>query len=353
MVLNEHSKDDAYQLSPAAGAMPMSRHPEHHPLRRRDVLRAGLGGAALIGLNGCLPPLFDDRGRSAAVAILRAGYDTGLLAAIEAGFDLVPPPDVAGKRVLLKPNLVDLPRENKPICTHPEVIVAAAEAFRRRGAAEVLVADGPALQRDAWQIVDALGLTQRLTEHGLPFIDLNSDALVRVNNAGTAIGLPALYYSRTALLADVLVSIPKMKTHHWLGVSLGMKNLFGLVSSLAYGWPRNIFHLRDPNTAVLDFNRTRPADYCMIDGITGLEGDGPVRGTPIHPGVIVMSDSLTAADATAARVMGIAPERVTHLRMAAGALGPIGEGSIEQRGESIAATRMPFQAPPNQAGLVV
>jgi uncharacterized protein (DUF362 family) len=304
-------------------------------------------------LPGCVADLISDKGMTAATAIMRAGYDNYLIDMIEVGFQLVPPPVVAGKRVLLKINLVDLPRENKPIVTNPAMVIAAAEAFRRRGAAEVMVGDGPALQRDAWQIVDAVGLTQLLSQDSLSFVDLNTAEIVPQTNAGGYTGLDMLYFSRAVFEADVVVSMPKMKTHHWAGASLSMKNLFGTLSSVAYGWPRNIFHLRNPHHAVMDFNLTHTADYAIVDGITGLEGDGPVRGTPIDVGVIVMGSNLPAVDATASRIMGLIPERIDYLRMAAGVLGPIGESSIEQRGQSITDVRRPFQLLPHQALLLV
>ncbi len=322
-------------------------------MNRRQFLQSVAGAGAALTLPGCIGSPFSDNGMTASVAILRGGYDNDLVNVIEAGMQLVPPPDVSGKRVLLKPNLVDLPRENKPVTTHPAVIIAAAEAFRRRGAAEVIVGDGPALQRDAWQIVDAIGLAPLITEHSLPFFDLNTQELVRQPNAGRNTGLDSLYYSRLAWEADVLVSMPKMKTHHWAGVSLSMKNLFGTVSSVAYGWPRNIFHLRNLNNGVMDFNLTRPADYAIVDGVVGMEGDGPVRGTPIDVGVLVMGQNLCAVDASAARVMGVHPARVAYLRSAAGIIGPIGESSIQQRGETIESVRTVFQFIPIQAQLIV
>jgi len=326
---------------------------ESQDLNRRDFLRTAAGAGAAMVLPGCWLSPVGDHGLTAAAAILRAAYDQSLAKVIETGFDLVPPPDVRGKRVLLKPNLVDLPREGKPVLTNPAVIVAAAEAFRRRGAAEVIVADGPALQRDAWQIVDAAGLTPLLAEHGLEFIDLNHADVRVVPNGGNLTGLETLYCSVPVLEADVVVSIPKMKVHHWAGVTLSMKNMFGTLPGQVYGWPRNFFHLRNFNDSVLDFNLTTPPDYAIIDGIVGLEGDGPIRGTPIEVGVIIMGVNAPAVDATAARVMGIRPENVEHLRRAAGWLGPIGESSIEQRGETIASVRRPFQLLAHQSALAM
>lgn len=319
---------------------------------RRELLKATAVAGTGLTLGGCLQPI-SDGGMTAATAILRSGYDDRLLNAIETGFDLVPPPDVAGKHVLLKINLVDLPRDNRPIVTDPAVVIAAAQAFRRRGATEVVIADGPALQRDAWQIVDAIGLTSLLREHDLDFIDLNTADMTPQPNAGGRTGIETLYYAAPAWHADVLVSMPKMKTHHWLGASLAMKNLFGMLSGVAYGMPRNAFHLRGPHKAVVDFNLTRPADYAIVDGIVGLEGDGPVRGTSVNVGVLIMGDNAAAVDATATRVMGIRSESISYLRQAAGQVGPILETGIEQRGESIAAVQRAFQLLQHQSLLVI
>jgi len=328
-------------------------HNECTSLNRRQFFKAAAATGAALALPGCLGPTYNDQGLSAATAILRAGYDSNLMSVIEAGFELVPPPDVTGKRVLLKANLVDLPRDNKPITTNPALLIAAAEAFRRRGAAEVLIGDGPALQRDGWQIVDAIGLTPLLRDHALPFIDLNTVEVTRQVNAGRALGVDHLYFSRAVWETDVLVSVPKMKTHHWAGVSLSMKNMFGALSGVAYGWPRNFFHAHDLNNAVLDFNMTRSPDYAIVDGVVGLEGDGPVRGTPIDVGVVVMGANPASVDATSARIMGLDPVRITYLQRAAGVLGPIGENDIEQRGETIASVRTPFKVVALQAGLSV
>ncbi len=328
----------------------MSRRRNPEEVSRRDFCRGALAAGAGLALVGCAP-LVDDGGQTASVAILRGAYDADLVGVIRAGFDLAPPPPVAGRRVLLKPNLVDLPREGRPATTHPAVVLAAVEAFRALGAAEVIVGDGPALQRDGWEIADAIGLSPLLADAGVQFVDLNHDELVRVENLGGNLGLEQLYYSRSVVTADVIVSMPKMKVHHWLGVSLSMKNMFGTLSSLAYGWPRNMFHIRGPHNAILDFNLTRPADYAIVDGIVGMEGDGPIHGTAVDVGVLVMGANSAAVDATSARIMGLRPESIEYLRRAAGLIGPVGEAAIAQLGEPIAAVQRPFQLLAHQSAL--
>ncbi len=330
----------------------MSRD-DRHPVTRRDVLKASAGAAAALTVGGCVIPLANDRGLRGEAAILRADYGDGLVSAIESGFALIPPPDVSGKRVVLKPNLVDLPREGRPATTNPAVIVAVAEALRRRGAAEIIVGDGPALQRDAWQIADAIGLTPLIRQNNLKFVDLNLAEMTRVPNRGGGMPYDTFYFSKVAVEADVFISVAKLKTHHWAGASLTMKNMFGVASCAAYGWPRNIFHLKGLHPAVLDFNLSRPIDYAVIDGVVGMEGDGPVRGTPIDVGVVIMGSNPAAVDATGARVMGLTPERIDHMRQAAGIVGPILESSIEQRGETIASVRQRFAVMPNQAGIIL
>jgi uncharacterized protein (DUF362 family) len=126
-----------------------------------------------------------------------------------------------------------------------------------------------------------------------------------------------------------------------------------MLSGVAHGTPRNQFHLKDLHKSVIDFMHTVRADYAIVDGIVGLEGDGPIRGTPIDVGVLVMGGNLPAVDATAARVMNVRPESIDYMRMAAGVFGPILEPNIEQRGESIAAARRPFQLLSHQGGLVL
>jgi uncharacterized protein (DUF362 family) len=141
---------------------------------------------------------------------------------------------------------------------------------------------------------------------------------------------------------DWIVSVAKMKTHHWAGVTLSMKNLFGVMPGSYYGWPKNILHHAGIEGSIVDINAAVKPQLAIVDGIIGMEGDGPIMGTPKEAGVLVMGRNLPAVDATCARIMGINPRRIPYLEMAAGRLGPIREANIRQLGESIAAVRTPF-----------
>jgi uncharacterized protein (DUF362 family) len=122
-----------------------------------------------------------------------------------------------------------------------------------------------------------------------------------------------LWLPRTVLESDFLVSMPKIKTHHWSGVTLSMKNIFGVVPGARYGWPKNILHWRGIQESILDLCATVPIHFVIADGIVAMEGNGPLNGTPRPLGKIVLADDPVAADATCARLMGFEPERIGHI----------------------------------------
>jgi uncharacterized protein (DUF362 family) len=136
--------------------------------------------------------------------------------------------------------------------------------------------------------------------------------------------------------------MPKMKTHHWVGVTLSLKNMFGIVPGRCYGWPKNILHWAGIAPAILDLASTVRPDFAIVDGIVGMEGNGPIQGTAKAAGVLVLGDDPVAVDSTCARVMGLAPERIGYLRQASALLGHLAEDKIQQLGETIQSVRTPF-----------
>jgi uncharacterized protein (DUF362 family) len=122
-----------------------------------------------------------------------------------------------------------------------------------------------------------------------------------------------------------------------------MKNLFGVMPGIIYGWPKNVLHWEGIAESILDINATvRPA-LTIVDAIVGMEGDGPIMGTPKSVGGLMLGRSLPAVDATAVRAMGLNPYGVEYLTAASGRLGPIHPWNITQRGEPIDAIRTQFR----------
>jgi uncharacterized protein (DUF362 family) len=254
---------------------------------------------------------------------------------------------LAGKRVVLKPNIVEFHRD-KVINTHPSVVAAVIELCRRENAAEVLVAEGPGHWRNADYLVEESGLGDVLRHYGVKFVDLNHDEPVKSPNLGRLTGLEYLYLSRTVASADVLISIPKLKTHHWAGATLSLKNLFGTLPGTCYGWPKNELHWRGIDNSIVDIALTRPPDLQIVDGIMGMEGDGPLNGTAKHLGAVIMGSDPVAVDATCCRLMKLDPERIRYLVLGQHKrLGLIKAGEIQQIGESIASLGRPFETVPH------
>jgi uncharacterized protein (DUF362 family) len=317
------------------------------PLRRRPWKERVVGGlrGLVVDAVGRLRPA----PAHAAVDIAPvADYNADLAGTLQRQFEAfrgrVP---LAGKRVILKPNLVEFHRD-KVINTHPHVVAAAIELCRREGAAEILVAEGPGHWRNVEYLVTASGLGDVLRHYQVPFIDLNQEEPVKCVNLGRLTGLDYLYLAQTIVSADLVISLAKLKTHHWAGATLSLKNLFGTLPGTCYGWPKNELHWRGIDNSIVDIALTRPPDLAIVDGVVAMEGDGPLNGTAKPLGALVMGCDPVAVDATCCRLMRLNPQRMGYLVLGARKrLGVLGEEAIVQIGERIDALAQPFETVPH------
>ena len=191
------------------------------------------------------------------MAILRCDSYETCHHIVEDGLRLLAPA-VRGKRVLLKPNLVEY-SPKAMINTHPRVIAAAADSLFRLGASDVIVADGPGHVRDSEMLIEESGLKQNLAEIGRArFVDLNFDAVHSVRPRGGFTSFKELWLPETVLAADIVISMPKIKTHHWAGVTLSLKNLFGCIPGNVYGWPKNVLHWEGIDNSIAELAATIP-----------------------------------------------------------------------------------------------
>jgi len=301
-------------------------------VRRRDFLKGAAAlanGAALPGLAGGPP---QTRPAPCPVTLLAVpDYRRDMekeIAAVMADDGLV----LKGKKVLLKPNFVEAHPE-RPINTHPSVIASVAHACLRLGAAEVTVGEASGHRRDPWFSV--LNPTLRaVLDRRVRTVDMNHGDAVAVPNRGRRSGLPQFYLARAVAEADALISLPKMKTHHWMGVTLCLKNLFGTLPGIYYGWPKNLLHFRGIENSILDLAQTVKVHYNVIDGVVGMEGDGPIMGRARPVGALLLSPFSLAADATASRLMGFDPRRILYLIQAGGFLPGLKAEDVAVRGEN-------------------
>ncbi len=251
------------------------------------------------------------------------------------------PATVKDKRVLLKPNLVEPTRSSPHMTTHPAMIQAAAEVFRGWGA-KVSVGEGPGHVRDTEQALVESGVFEALAEAKLGFEDLNYQEVRESPNRGRASRLKSFYFPRAVLEADLIVSMPKMKTHHWMGMTGAMKNFYGVIPGIKYGWPKNVLHFHGIPETVYDINASIPRAIAIVDGIDCMEGDGPILGTLKKMGLVLVGTNVAAVDATLTRLMEIIPEEIPYLAKAGGRLGPIRDSQIVQRGEKWQPLAQPF-----------
>ncbi|HXA50009.1 MAG TPA: DUF362 domain-containing protein [Candidatus Acidoferrum sp.] len=313
----------------------------HTNVTRREWLAAA-GTVAAASLIGCGTTAEQRPITPSRVSIVKApAYDQTVydvmrrLVAEHAG-------DVRGRNVVLKPNLVEF-EPGSSINTHPILVHAAFEAFHALGAASVRIAEGPGHRRNTLDLADAAGYFKIVPGFEDRFTDLNLDEVTRVHPARQFSRIKKLYLPNTALGADLLVSMAKMKTHHWVGATLSMKNLFGVVPSGIYGWPKNVLHWAGIDESIADLHFAFPRHMAIVDGIVGMEGNGPIQGKPKPVGVLVVGRDPVAVDSTCCRIMKIDPSRIQYLRLAAGGEGSIPEQNIQQIAESVASVATPFE----------
>jgi uncharacterized protein (DUF362 family) len=310
------------------------------PNRREFLAVAGASVfAGYAGFMGATPTRRAEQ-KSSPVSVIKAkSYSDDLVSRILEGVKQCGL-DVRGQRVLLKPNLVEFDPKTC-INTDVSVVAAALEAFRSLGAAEVNIGEGPGHRRDTYSIAEMTRYRSEVPKFDALFTDLNRDDVSPIQGFADR---GEIYLPNTALRADLIVSLAKMKTHHWAGATLSMKNFFGLVPGSVYGWPKNELHQVGIDESIVELNRIFRRTFAIVDGIVGMEGNGPIQGTPKQVGVLVMGSNLPAVDATCCRIMGIDPSRVDYLRMAAErSLGVIEQAHIEQRGENIKSVSTQFE----------
>jgi uncharacterized protein (DUF362 family) len=259
----------------------------------------------------------------------------------------------AGDDVVLKPNVVFQPgfgdetgwvgakKQSRPdMVTDVRIVDEVARQVRGAARCRVTCAEGSPLRLN--EMFDFLGYREAAERRGMPLVNVDEAErrTVKVDGHGRAeYRLPAVTQD-----ASVVVNLPAMKTHTLGGVTLGMKNLFGLLPM-----PKADFHDRLPEV-LGDLVRIRKPDLTIVDGLVAMEGDGPLWGSPVPMGVVVAGRDMLAVDAVCTALMGFEPARVDALRL--GAARGLGENDlrrIDVVGAPIAAVRRAFR-PPTTAG---
>lgn len=217
-----------------------------------------------------------------------------------------------GTKVLLKPNLLSARPPEDAVTTHPELVAAIAREVRTHGG-EVIAGDSPGggvrEVRDVWE---KTGLAEIAAREDLRLVNFEGSGAVRY-----AVNGQEYYISRPVAEADLIINIPKLKTHVLTLLSGAVKNMFGIVP----GFRKANYHKEAPNPdafaqILVDILSLKPPDLTIMDAVLAMEGDGPSSGAPKKLNLLLASTDPVALDAIAAFVIGIRPDEVPTTRIA-------------------------------------
>lgn len=203
-------------------------------------------------------------------------------------------------KVLLKPNFLNVSMKGSPVITHYTVFEAVVRVVKDY-TEHLTFGDSPGHQ-DPHQAAEKSGFMEVAKKYGVTLADFNDAVHVRLEN-------PLLYQywnvARAAYEADVLITLPKLKTHALMYYTGAVKNQFGCVP----GSQKAQWHLKQPDPEyfsriLLDLNSLVKTKFAILDGVIAMEGNGPLNGSPKKMNTIIMGQSLTAVDATAVRLIG-------------------------------------------------
>lgn len=208
-----------------------------------------------------------------------------------------------GQRVLLKPNLLSAKPPSAAVTTHPVIVQAVAELVRAAGG-EVLVGDSPGIG-SLERVAEKSGVGAAVQAAGARLVNF-----IETTQLATEGVFRQLELSREYLEADVVINLPKLKTHEMMTLTCGVKNLYGTVVGaakaglhLTAGHSRGLFA-----GLLLEIAYARPVALTIVDGVLAMEGDGPNSGTPRELGWLLAGTNPVAVDLVAARLAGIPTE---------------------------------------------
>ncbi len=208
-----------------------------------------------------------------------------------------------GQQVLLKPNMLAGKIPEKAVTTHPEILRAVIRAARTAGGI-VSVGDSPGVGAPE-QVARRCGLLTVIEEEGARFAPFTESVKGRVGG-GT---FHELELARDVLDAELIINLPKLKTHQMMGLTCGVKNLFGAVVGmrkvrlhLQAGTDKAFFALM-----LLELAEHLAPALTIVDAVVAMEGDGPGSGDPVPVGALLAGASPLAVDTAAAALLGLSP----------------------------------------------
>ncbi|HXM45407.1 MAG TPA: DUF362 domain-containing protein [Bryobacteraceae bacterium] len=308
-------------------------------LNRRSFLQSLAAGSAVVAAakpsKGANTPAFQ----------VGVGYSSDPYTAASTALSACAqfPTNLAGQTVVIKPNLVVPKPSSSGATTDPNVVKAVVDMCIAAGAEWIYIVEAPLPGNGPYW--GPCGYAAIFTAKAYPQVTLTNlvtgtYVLTPVPGGGSA--YQQMYVPQVVLEPNTFfISVGKLKTHQDAVVTLSMKNLVGLASEPAYAqpvntdFPRHDLHLRSINQSIIDLNMIRPIDFAVIDGVWGMDGEGPTTGTPVATNVVLAGLNPVAVDRVALNVMEFAQNSVTYLSYASQAdLGPPSNNDVTLLGDS-------------------
>jgi uncharacterized protein (DUF362 family) len=210
--------------------------------------------------------------------------------------------------ILIKPNLITSHTYETGITTDPMVVEAVINRVHELGKKAIVVeTDGGITSPD--EAINTTGMMEVIERLGAEYVNMRKlkDKVELVVD-----GPKKVKKFKVARMAteNAIITVPTMKTLHHTGITMGLKNMFGMLTTRR----KFTMHRHGMNNVIYDIVKTLPPHLSVIDGFYGKEGKGPWQGKPVKMDTIIASVDPIAADATAARCIGIDPETIDHIR---------------------------------------
>jgi uncharacterized protein (DUF362 family) len=216
-----------------------------------------------------------------------------------------------GDRVILKPNLLLPVNYLQGAVTNPYVAEALIDLLHEIGVRRITIAEGSVVGEDTAKCFESSGFKALAERKKINLVDLKKDDFSPMG-LSTGKMFRILKIPKTIAEADAVINLPVLKTHDCFPVSLGLKNMKGVIHER----DKQKFHLLDLAQCVVDLNKLVLPQLTIIDGTVGMEGMGPVYGEPANMKLLIASFDTVAGDAVGSAVMGIDPYETKYIRLA-------------------------------------
>jgi uncharacterized protein (DUF362 family) len=274
------------------------------------------------------------------------------------GLEKFPLSHLRGRNVLIKPNAARLASPGEGVTTHPQVVAATIDHLKERGTRRIAIGESCIFGVNAKEAFRATGMKKISEEKKIKLLDLDQGNPMEITVSGgkvvKKIKVPAVLKE-----FDFIISIPVMKTHMHTQVTLSIKNMKGLLwrkekarfHQLRCDQKITLGH-KELDIAISEMASVLSPGLAIIDGTVGMEGMGPAYGQVKKMGMILVGNNPVSTDAVAARLMGLSPEVIPHLRLAAQkGLGEIDPQKISVDPRNYSKWVVPFEPPPSKLSI--